>query len=50
MRLEMQKLHLSMEQKKNNIEEYFVTVLEKLTEEMKEREEIITEKFDKNKK
>ena len=38
----MQKLHLSMEEKKNNIEEYFVTILEKLSEEMKEREEVIS--------
>jgi hypothetical protein len=41
----MQRLHMQMEQKRNFVEEYFIAVLERLREEFKEKEEIITKKY-----
>jgi len=44
----MQKLLMQVSQKKNFIEEYFVTLIERLDEEYKEKKEKIEAKFDEN--
>lgn len=45
---EMQRLLLQMGQKKNFIEEYFVTLIERLDEEYKDKKEKVEAKFDEN--
>ena len=45
---ELQKLHVQVSQKKNFIEEYFVSLIEKIDEEYKEKKERIEGRFDEN--
>jgi dsDNA-specific endonuclease/ATPase MutS2 len=45
---EMQKLHQQVSQKKNFIEEYFVTLIERLDDEYKEKKEKVEAKYDEN--